>query len=460
MHTSSVLTILGGALSSTNKAELKAGAAETIITPKVVLKSLADVNWLGEVGDGYYTPKEGELIPVYGDLYARVLVLEDGRQSLAIVTLDMTSISYERTDVLLGSIHKATGISKENIVINCSHTHNEPDESDPNIKEAPSFESELADHLATIARNAVENLQPATVRVGREPVQIAYNRRLMKDDGEITMAPNPDGPIVPWVDVLSAHGTNGERIGVLFSYAAHPVIIMDFDHAPSHVHTVVGPDYPGFAIGHLRGLLGGNGDADGVFMFAQGCSANINGFPLRGGFGACDAAGLSLAAAVKRAMSGFETVPPTPLKAQSTTLSLPLQQPSVELCEQLLAEEPDSRHYQRLLERAENGVSESIPLPMRAFAVGDELCILSLPGEMFAEYQLFAEEISPFKHTLVFGYTNGNSGYIATKKDYDLGLDGGYEASLKHRLSPESSVEAQIQEGITRLLSELKSANG
>ena len=460
MQTSSTLTILGGLFSSTNKAELKAGAAETVITPKVVLKSFADVNWLGEVGDGYYVPKEGELIPVYGDLYARVLVLEDDGQFLAIVTLDMTEISYERTDVLLGSIHQATGIPKENIVINCSHTHNEPDESDPNIKEAPSFESDLAGHLAAITKSAIDNLQPAAIRVGREPAQIAYNRRFMKDDGEITMAPNPDGPIVPWVDVLGAYGTGGQRIGVLFSYAAHPVIIMDFDHAPSHVHTVVGPDYPGFAIGHLRGLLGKNGEAEGVFMFAQGCSANINGFPLRGGFGACDAAGLSLAAAVKRAMGEFETVLPTPLKAQSTMLSLPLQEPSVDLCKKLLAEEPDSLHYQRLLERAENGVSESIPLPMRAFAIGGELCILSLPGEMFAEYQLFADEISPFKHTLVFGYTNGNSGYIATKKDYDLGLDGGYEASLKHRLAPEASVEAQIQEGIIRLLSELRSING
>ena len=119
----------------------------------------------------------------------------------------------------------------------------------------------------------------------------------------------------------------------------------------------------------------------------------------------------------------------------------------MELCKGLLAEEPTSRHYQRLLEHAESSARESIPLPMRAFAVGDELSILSLPGEMFAEYQLFADETSPFRHTLVFGYTNGNSGYIATKKDYDLGFAGGYEASLKHRLPPEASVEGQISGG-------------
>lgn len=189
MDTSSALTVVKALFTGIGKVELKAGAAEAVITPKIVLKSLADVNWIGEVGDGYYTPKEGELIPVYGDLYARALVLEDGWQSLAIVTLDMTSISYDRTETLLESINRATGIPKENIVINCSHTHNEPDESDPNIKEAPSFEAELADYLATIVKNAVDNLQAATVRVGREPVQIAYNRRLMGGDGEITMAP-------------------------------------------------------------------------------------------------------------------------------------------------------------------------------------------------------------------------------------------------------------------------------
>ena len=59
-------------------------------------------------------------------------------------------------------------------------------------------------------------------------------------------------------------------------------------------------------------------------------------------------------------------------------------------------------------------------LRLSAFAIGDDLCIVSLPSETFAEYQLFADEASPFKHTVVFGYTNGGVGYIATKKDYDL----------------------------------------
>ena len=57
---------------------------------------------------------------------------------------------------------------------------------------------------------------------GRAPVQIGYNRRLMNDEGYITMAPNPEGSVVPWVDVLGAYDENGQIIAVLFSHAAHP----------------------------------------------------------------------------------------------------------------------------------------------------------------------------------------------------------------------------------------------
>ena len=71
---------------------------------------------------------------------------------------------------------------------------------------------------------------------------------LMKDDGYITMAPNPEGSVVPWVDVLGAYDANGEIIAVLFSHAAHPVIV----HWSSEE---MGADYPGYAVEHLRNFL-------------------------------------------------------------------------------------------------------------------------------------------------------------------------------------------------------------
>ena len=196
------------------------------------------------------------------------------------------------------------------------------------------------------------------------------------------------------------------------------------------------------------------------------CLPKAAGYPLRGGFGACDAAGLSLAFAVTRALAECQTVTPGPLKAHSMDLSLPLMDaPSVDECKALLSQETDARRiqrYQHLLAIAESGEAQFKPLSMRAFAVGDELCFLSLSGEMFAEYQLFTDKVSPFLHTWVFNHTNGYAGYVATKKDYELGAAGGYEAwghpaSVTPWLPPRPSSEQVIKDGITRLLSELKS---
>ena len=100
--------------------------------------------------------------------------------------------------------------------------------------------------------------------------------------------------------------------------------------------------------------------------------------------------------------------------------------------------------------------------PIQAFAIGDELCILGLPHEMFAEYQLFVDKTSPFAHNMVFAYTNGCEGYLGTDKDYALGDRGGYETSplgapLQYhgRLAPEPQVETQITDGISKVLQDL-----
>ncbi|MDE0504065.1 MAG: hypothetical protein OXI86_08305 [Candidatus Poribacteria bacterium] len=442
-------------LSAACGAVLMAGAAETITTPATKGKEVHD------------------------DLYARALVLAEDDMRLVVVTYDGIGMSIASNNNLRRAINKATGIPAENIVINCSHGHTAPgpsaetwerDKQPSTVDEATILydewlgkaEGELTygrwflGHIVEVAKRAAENLQPATLRVGRAPAQIGYNRRLMKD-GKIVMAPNPKGAIVPWVDVLAAYGEDGRRIGVLFSYAAHPVIVIE----------PISAGFPGYAIKHLRNLLSTAGEPEGTFMFAQGCGGNINGHPLWSGFGACETAGLSLAFAVTRALNDGHSVQPAQLNVRSLDLSLPLEDPPpVAKLKELLKQDLDVPRYQKrrraLLAMAESGEPQFHPYPMSAFGISNEVCILFLPDETFAEYQLFADEISPFEHTIVYGYTNGRSMYIATKKDYELGSKGGYEAwahpqGIGKYLRPRASCEQIIRDGITRLLNELKS---
>ncbi|HDZ21538.1 hypothetical protein LCGC14_0124090 [marine sediment metagenome] len=393
---------LSGSMSTSDKT-LMAGAAETVIT------------------------RVKDRPEVYQDLYARALVLAEGAQRLAVVTLDIGTVNYAVSEQLLKAINAATGIPAENILICPSQTHSAPGVDGRHL--SPESREWLAGSLAELVKAAADGLRPATLRVGRAPAQIGYNRRLMKN-GRIVMEPNPDGAVVPWVDVLAAYDEEGNRIGVLFSHAAHPVIV----HWSSKA---IGPDFPGYAVKHLHKLLAAKDQPEGVFMFAQGSCGNINGYPLRGGFAACDAAGLSLAFAVTQALEADQAIAPGPLKSRSLTLSLP--------------------------HRAnQNGERQFLHFPMRAVAIGDDVCILTVTGELFAEYQLWVDEASPFKHTFVFNHVNGLSSYIATKKDYDLGPAGGYEAwdgpTRGGGMPLDPSVEQIVKDGMLKLLNDLKSA--
>jgi neutral ceramidase len=426
---------------------LLAGAAETTVTPPAK----------GTFLIGPMKPSTG----VYDDLWARALVLAQGDRRVALLTLDYLGFDFAYNDLLLDAVSRATGIPPRHILINCAHNHNAPltipwGQWEKN-KDKP-YHKMLPERLADIAKRACDGLQPARIGYKREPVQVGFNRRLPTDKG-IVMAPNRSGAALPWVDVLRIEGHNGKRIAVLMSHAAHPVIV----HEAS---TLITADYPGFAVAALRKLQGDSG----VCMFAQGCGGNINGFPLQGGIDAAAAAGRDLANAADRALrSPGDSADGGQLKVASCDLSLPLASPPpVAECEKMLAAEKDGVRKQQLtelLDIARGGQPQTKQLRIRAFALGDQLCVLGFSHEMFAEYGQFVEQVSPFAHNVVLAYTNGVECYVGTEKDYLLGDRGGYEtspmgAALRYngRLPLAPQAERQIKAGIVRLLNRLKSA--
>jgi len=423
------------------RTDLMAGSAETTITPT-------------PVGTFLIGPMK-ESTGVNDDLFARALVISDGKKRIAIVTMDFLGLDFSFNDLIAAEIESQTGIPRSKIMINCSHTHNAP-LTIPwrkwEKKLDKPWHKTMPGKIAAVVSQAAGKLQKAKLSYGREPVQIGFNRRLPTEKG-VVMRPNPNGTVVPWVDVLCVEAADRCPIAVLISHAAHPVII----HGTS---TMISADYPGFAVSTMRGNLGD----EGVFMFAQGCGGNINGFPLRGGIAAAASAGEKLAGAAEKAVrNNGSRIQGNKLLDISSELTLPLQQPPpVQQCKKLLANDPENDFKRELLQIAEGKKRPSMRFPIRAFAVADELCIIGLPHEVFAEYQLFVDEISPFKHNMVFAYTNGCEGYLGTRKDYELGDRGGYETGpqgaplLYHgRLAPEPQVEAQIRVGITKVLQDL-----
>ncbi len=449
------------------KGKLQAGVSEVKITPPAV-------------GTFLIGPVESST-GVHDELFARVLVLDDGKKRIAIVTMDICGLDFTLVEEMRTEIERKTGIPNNRIMLNCSHTHNAPLTIPWYVSEWMKFEEEMGEwrdklinSVAVSVKIAISNLQEAKLSFGREPVQIGFNRRLYTKDG-IVMKPNHKGAVMPWVDVLRIDGNDNKPIAVLFSHAAHPVIV----HGAS---TLISADYPGYAISTIKKSLG----RDVVAMFAQGCGGNVNGKPLQGGFKKAEEAGTILGNAVVKAARKSQLLTESNLRSFSLELQLPFQSPPTpKECEKVLKIKEDEYEKARvkkganekslwyahnivlvlrdLLKIAKKGEKKTLKFEIQAFAIGNELCITGMTHEMFAEYQLWINEVSSFKRNMVFGYTNGCESYIPCEKDFAL---GGYEAgsfptscaplAYHNRLTLEPRIEKQIKAGLAQVLHKVR----
>ena len=239
-----IALLLFGLIGSTagcNRKNIRAGAAERNITPPV-----------GYEIQHYFRQSIG----VHDSLYARCIYLEDDEgSSVAVVCLDLMYGDFNTCDKLRKEIKEKTGI--ENSLINFGHSHATaalgqrgastiPDDTDS------KWNDQTLDAIVDIVREAKENATPVSLRVGRAPAQVGFNRRLLNQEtGHIYMGVNREGPSVPWVNVLVLeHKRSRKPLAVLFEHAAHPVIV-------PHTSKLISADYPGAAVKRVREVLGG-----------------------------------------------------------------------------------------------------------------------------------------------------------------------------------------------------------
>jgi hypothetical protein len=87
-----------------------------------------------------------------------------------------------------------------------------------------------------------------------------------------------------------------------------------------------------------------------------------------------------------------------------------------------------------------------VPIQFTSLHLGDDVCLLHLPGETFIEYQLFAQQQRPGGFVATASYGDGGPGYIPLEKSF---AEGGYEPTQAFA-APES--EKVMRETIVELL--------
>lgn len=376
-----------------------AGAAAVDLTPDP-----GTLNWVTK------RPYAGVLDPIH----VRALVMGSESDRVAILTLDLTDINETDTAEIRQAVSAAISVPPRQILVNASHTHSGPTSpryewvsnpsrtmaADPNLER---WMSQLPARCADAARQAEAGRRPVSIAVGRTTVgEWLFNRRPVRPDGTVKMMmTTPDstvlpeglrfGPVDPTATVLLLRDADGKSVATLLHLACHAVSVYS-------TNAGVSADWPGAACASLAQALGGE------VLVLQGCAGDI--VPAKRGVEQAREMGAFIAGRAAKAAIQALVLPPAPLKVSRAMVGLPLTAAA------------SARMGQR-----------STEAEIQVISCGD-LAFVALPGEPLIEISFAIQKASPFPHTLVLGYSNGDGvEYVGLpgekiKGGYEMGPDG------------------------------------
>lgn len=371
---------------------------------------------------------------VVDDLYLKALVLEDaaGSRSL-LITADLIGFRADFTESACARITAATGIPRERILLNASHTHAGPAVmmslqshytiAKEQAEKLIAYTRQLQDHCVALATQAIGRLQPAKLAWGVGVVNFPMNRRESTERG-IILGVNPRGPVDRSVPVLRVDAADGKLVGVLFGAACHNTTYGARDNQvsgdfASAAQAFVEREFPGAQAMFLQGLAGD----------ANPYPNSLNDPAKRPAAEIAREHGASLGREVTRVLGVALKPVRGPLRAAHDLVALPLQPaPSRAELEQTTAKAGSTQKWvaDQMLARLKAG--ETLPTTYRApvavWQFGADLTLVGLPGEVVVDYVRLTEEaLGPLKLWLS-AYCNDTFGYLPSAR---ILREGGYE---------------------------------
>ena len=288
-------------------------------------------------------------LEVSDPLFVRALVLDDGRETVVLVTMDVTAIGARTIsqDILTDSaddfmprlrkrIEEQLNIPGRNVNVCASHTHQVP-------RMLCDDEAQISRTLEAI-RQARQKMVPVKLGVGsgRED-NLTYNRTMMMKDGSdhtvrsyhCTMPPDNEverlRPIDPEIGILRIDRLDGRPLGVVYNFASHLQL-----GAPGGTIGTITADHAGVTLSYLEQNIGG----EVMAFFLQGALGDS----LEVSQGdtehppSCQDFGTKLGQSVLNAYARIETGPAT-LDLVTRNIDLPLRTDVLDLIAALRREQ-------------------------------------------------------------------------------------------------------------------------
>jgi neutral ceramidase len=425
----------------------------------------------GECAKVNITPPLGiPLIGSYGkpsddildELYAKALVLDDGNNTLVIVSCDLL---YTPLEEIVGPARKIimekTGIPERNILICATHTHSGPEVFTKSKFRTPGdtppppidypYLNTLVKKIAGSALIACKDMRQVRIGMAKgQAPEIVYNRRPKNKDGLVKMAftlppevratrkvvTEPDGdvrttfvlpddntewkfgPIDPEVRVLKVESMDGETLASLVNFGCHPVCIYPY------LSTTISADYPAFVASVVEKAEGG------LCLFALGLAGDA--VPFDRGVMPRRQIGRAIGGEAVRRLQFVTTTSDVTLSAIKKEVEFPTKRPT-----------------------AEEGTDDKIPEPVtteiQVLRLGD-IYILGLPGEVLVEVGLQIKKRAGLEKLFIVTLSNDAIGYVCHSAAYD---EGGYEPTGATNLA-KGAGEIMINQAL-ELIDQIKS---
>jgi hypothetical protein len=395
-------------------------------------------------------------------LSARGIVLLGEGKPVVLCALDWVGVGNSGHDAFREALARAAGTTRDRVCVHCLHQHDAPGcdfEADDVLARHglggklfdPAFARKAIGRVAAAVEQTIRNPRTVThIATGKARVEnVASNRRVMGPDGKVkyvryssTKDPKiraePEGLIDPYVHLLSFW--DGDKpVASLTYYATHP--------QSYYGKGGVSCDFPGSARGMRDRALPGV-----AHVHFDGAGGNVT----AGKYNDGDPVNrMALAERLAKGMKeAFDSAKKVPVKAsdldwRTTSAALPLSKlyNSKDLQERVADEKlpvPERLKAARNLvwaRRCEAGEK----IDMACLHVGPAY-VLHMPGELFVEYQVAAQQVRPGSAVMMAAYGDYGPGYIGTAVAY---TQGGYETGPVSRVAP------GVEEVLTRAVREL-----
>ena len=382
---------------------------------------------------GWYPPAKGiaDLLSASG-----LILVPDNQLPMVLCALDWAELSNGDYDRWRGELAGAVGTEAERVAVHCIHAHDTPwpdrDAQDildaygrTNIIMAGDWAEKVRAEAAQAAGAALTKLQPCTdIAVGQAKVEkIASNRRVMGPDGKVAgvrwtqcrdpqVRDAPEGIIDPMLKTIGFY--QGETaLALLHYYAVHPT---------SEDGTgLVTPEFVGLARNRRR-------EESGVpHLYFTGCAGNVTAGKYNDGI--ADNRELFTKRIHRAMLEAEQGSARQPLERMRWTVEPVRLPPREDLAEEnLLAQIASSATGAKVHSKAALMLTylrrRERPIPITCLHLNDRVAVVHLPGEIFIEYQLHAQESRPDAFVAVAGYGDLGTGYITLASSF---AEGGYE---------------------------------